>query len=167
MSYLIRNAHFLVIHIPIAMLLFSFVFDLLALMFKKKDWHTAGLLCLIVGTLGAIAAVATGPEGERNPLFPQHELFGKITMILAILLTLVRLGVLWRKKIDIGKSFVYLLVMLVGVGLLSYTGDLGGKMVHPDRSQVRKGPGQQQGGFNQDNAKRPSGGSQGSIEGSH
>ena len=152
MSYLIRNAHFLVIHIPIAMLLFSFVFDLLAMILKKKDWHTAGVLCLIVGTLGAIVAVITGPEGERNPLFPQHELYGKITMMLSILLTLVRLGILWRKKVDIGKNLLYLLVMLIGVGLVSYTGDLGGKMVHPDRSQIHKGPGQQQGGLDQGKA---------------
>jgi len=105
-----------------------------------------------VGTLGAIVAVITGPEGERNPLFPQHELYGKITMMLSILLTLVRLGILWRKKVDIGKNLLYLLVMLIGVGLVSYTGDLGGKMVHPDRSQIHKGPGQQQGGLDQGKA---------------
>ncbi|MFC5452781.1 DUF2231 domain-containing protein [Paenibacillus aestuarii] len=154
MSYLIRNAHFLVIHIPIAMLLFSFVFDLLAMILKKKDWHTAGILCLIVGTLGAIVAVITGPEGERNPLFPQHELYGKITMMLSILITLVRLGILWRKKVDIGKNLLYLFIMLIGVGLVSYTGDLGGKMVHPDRSQMHKGPGQQQGGLDLGKANR-------------
>ncbi|BCJ87670.1 DUF2231 domain-containing protein [Effusibacillus dendaii] len=166
MSYLIRNAHFLVIHIPIAMLLFSFVFDLLATILKKKDWHIAGLFCLVIGTLGAIAAVITGPEGERNPLFPQHELFGKLTMMLSILLTLVRLGILWRKKVDIGKNLVYLLVMLVGVGLLSYTGHLGGKMVHPDRSQMHKGQVQQQGGVGQENTNRPTGIPKTSGEGS-
>ncbi|WP_274654525.1 DUF2231 domain-containing protein [Paenibacillus humicola] len=137
MSYIIQNAHFLVIHIPIAMLLFSFLFDLAAVLIKRKDWHTAGLLCLIVGTAGAVLAVMTGPEGERDPLFPRHELFGKLTMILAIALSVVRLGVLWKKKFDIGKTIVYLLVMLVGAGLVSYTGHLGGEMVHPDRSKIR------------------------------
>jgi hypothetical protein len=50
-----------------------FLFDLLAMILKKKNWHTAGMLCLVIGALGAIAAVITGPEGEKNPIFPQHE----------------------------------------------------------------------------------------------
>jgi hypothetical protein len=46
-------------------------------------------------------------------------------------LSVVRLGMFWFKKTDIGKSWIYLLVMLIGVGLVSYTGHLGGVMVHP------------------------------------
>jgi uncharacterized membrane protein len=130
MTYLLKNAHFLVIHVPTSMLVFSFIFDLLAIVLRRKDWHTAGYLCLIVGTLGAIAAVITGPEGD-DQLFPTHELFGRLTMILAIGLSVVRLGMFWFKKTDIGKSWIYLLVMLIGVGLVSYTGHLGGVMVHP------------------------------------
>jgi uncharacterized membrane protein len=133
MDYLIRNAHFMVIHVPIAMLLFSFIFDLVAVLAKRKDWHLAGFLCLVVGTLGAIAAVATGPEGERNPLFPTHELFGKITMIFFILLTAIRLWFSFKKKPDVGGKWIYLLAAFLGVLLVSYTGHLGGKMVHPDR----------------------------------
>jgi uncharacterized membrane protein len=149
MSYILHNLHFIVIHVPIAMLLFSFIFDLLATVLKKKDWHSAGILCLVVGTLGAIAAVLTGPDGERNPLVPTHELFGKITMVFFILLTLVRLWLLFLKKIEIGKKVVYLAAALVGVVLVSYTGHLGGMMVHPDRQQ-KPGQGQfQRGGTSQ------------------
>ncbi len=133
MNYLIRNLHFIVIHVPIAMLLFSFVFDVLALVLKKKDWHTAALLCLIVGTLGAIAAVLTGPHEERNPLFPTHELFGKVTMVFFILLTLVRLWMQLKIKREMGRNVVYLTAALIGGLLVSYTGHLGGQMVHPDR----------------------------------
>ncbi|MEB3100056.1 DUF2231 domain-containing protein [Ferviditalea candida] len=137
MTYFIRNLHFIVIHIPIAMLIFSFVFDLLALFLKKKEWHAAGLLSLVVGTLGAVAAVITGPEGERNPLFPAHELYGKITMIFFILLTSVRLWLHFRKRQQVGKSKTYLAAALVGALLVSYTGHLGGQMVHPDRSKFQ------------------------------
>lgn len=133
MSYIVRNLHFIVIHVPIAMLLFSFIFDLLAVILKKKGWHAAGLLCLVTGTLGAIAAVLTGPEEERNPLFPTHELYGKITMAFFIVLTCVRLWLELRKKLEIGRNAIYLTAALIGVILVSYTGHLGGKMVHPDR----------------------------------
>jgi uncharacterized membrane protein len=141
MSYLIKNLHFIVNHVPIAMLIFSFIFDLLAVILKKKEWLTAGFLTLIVGTLGAIAAVITGPDGQaesRNPDFHNHELFGNLTMYLYIIISLVRLFFYYRKKIDIGKMPIYLIIGVIGVSIVTYTGHLGGKMVHKDV----------QGGFN-------------------
>jgi uncharacterized membrane protein len=142
MSFLLKNMHFIVTHFPIVLLIFSFVFDFLAVLAKKKEWHSSGLLCLVVGTLGAIASVATGPD-DKNPLLPTHELFGKMTMILAILLSIVRLFLLFWKKKEIGGNPVYLIGALIGVLLVSYTGHLGGEMVHNDSPE--KPPGLQQG----------------------
>jgi uncharacterized membrane protein len=144
MSYLFNNLHFIVNHVPIAMLIFSFIFDLLAVILKKKEWHTAGFLTLIVGTLGAIAAVITGPDGQaesRNPDFPNHKLFGELTMYLYILISLVRLFFYYRKKIDIGKMPIYLIIGVIGVSIVTYTGHLGGKMVHKDIQGGFNGPG--------------------------
>jgi uncharacterized membrane protein len=146
MTYLLNNSHFIVNHIPIAMLIFSFIFDLCAVIIKKKDWHTAGFLSLIVGTLGAIASVLTGPEGPqetRNPLFHDHQLYANLTMYLFILLSLARLFFRYRKKIDIGKTPIYLIIALIGVGLVTYTGHLGGKMVHKDNANFSGFPGGQ------------------------
>jgi uncharacterized membrane protein len=149
LTYLINNSHFIVNHIPIAMLFFSFIFDLCAVIIKKKDWHTAGFLSLIVGTLGAIAAVITGPDAPqdtRNPLFHDHQLYANLTMYLFIVLSLARLFFHYRKKIDIGKTPIYLFIALIGAGLVTYTGHLGGKMVHKD-GNFSGGPGGQ--GFGQ------------------
>jgi uncharacterized membrane protein len=158
MTYLLKNSHFIVNHIPIAMLIFSFIFDLCAVIIKKKDWHTAGFLSLIVGTLGAIAAVLTGPNGPqetRNPLFHDHQLYANLTMYLFIVLSLARLFFHYRKKIDIGKTPIYLIIALIGVGLVTYTGHLGGKMVHKDtNANFSGGPGGQGGGQGQ---RRPGG----------
>jgi uncharacterized membrane protein len=162
MSYLMNNSHFIVNHIPLAMLIFSFIFDLCAVIIKKKDWHIAGFLCLIVGTLGAIAAVLTGPDdpqANRNPLFHDHELYANLTMYLFIVLSLARLFFHYRNKIDIGKTPIYLLIALIGVGLVTYTGHLGGKMVHKD-TNFSGGPGGQ--GFGQGQG-RPGG--QGGVNG--
>jgi uncharacterized membrane protein len=120
------------------MLIFSFLFDLVGKLAKKREWHTAGLLCLVVGTLGAIAAVLTGPE-DRNPLVHTHELYGKLTMFISIVLTLVRLFLQLRKKRELGGNIVYLAGALVCVLLVSYTGHIGGEMVHPDRSKFQPG----------------------------
>ena len=43
------------------------------------------------------------------------------------------------KKREIGGNFIYLAAALVGVLLVSYTGHIGGEMVHPDRSKVQQG----------------------------
>jgi uncharacterized membrane protein len=159
MTYLINNSHFIVNHIPLAMLIFSFIFDLCAVIIKKKEWHTAGFLCLIVGTLGAIAAVLTGPEDPqdtRNPLFQDHQLYANLSMYLFIVLSLARLFFHYRKKIDIGKTPIYLIIAFIGAGLVTYTGHLGGKMVH--KVENFGGPGGQfqgrpggQGGANEQN----------------
>ena len=139
MSYLVNNAHFILIHIPIAMLVFSFVFDVLAMVVKKKEWHSAGLLCLVVGALGAIGSVITGPEDEKNALLHNHELFGQLTMVTAIILVAARVGLLLWKKRDIGNHAAYLVVALLCVGLVTYTGHLGGKMVHKDKTEMTNG----------------------------
>lgn len=146
MDYILKNLHFIFTHVPIALLIFSFVFDIVALIFKKKEWHSAGMLCLVVGALGAIASVLTGPE-SRNTLVGSHEFYAKLTMILAIILAIVRVGLLVRKKLELGRNPIYLVASLVAVLLVSYTGHLGGKMVHRDMQGFPGGgPGQMQGG---------------------
>jgi uncharacterized membrane protein len=134
MAYILQNLHFIFIHFPIALLIVSFLFDFFASVLKKKELHTAGLITLIFGTIGAIASVLTGPEEERNPLLHLHENFAHLTMILYIVLSIVRLGLLWWKKREIGRNPVFLVVSLAGVLLVSYTGHLGGEMVHKPRN---------------------------------
>ncbi|MGO4271058.1 DUF2231 domain-containing protein [Paenibacillus sp. TAF58] len=94
MDYILKNLHYIVTHVPIALLVFSFIFDLIAVIVKKREWHSAGMLCLVVGALGAIASVLTGPSPWRNPLVVPHEFYAKLTMFLSILLAIIRVGLL-------------------------------------------------------------------------
>ncbi|NQX69295.1 hypothetical protein HQN90_24480 [Paenibacillus alba] len=142
MDYILNNLHFIVTHVPIALLIFSFVFDLIALIFRKRDWHSAGMLCLIVGALGAVAAVLTGPSPWRNPLVVPHELYARLTMFLAVVLAIIRVGLLIWKKLELGRNPIYLIGALAAVILVSYTGHLGGQMVHrPMTGAPGSGPG--------------------------
>jgi uncharacterized membrane protein len=145
MDYIMKNLHFIFTHVPIALLIFSFVFDVVAPIFKKKEWHSAGMLCLVVGALGAIASVLTGPE-SRNTLVGSHEFYARLTMILAIVLAVVRVGLLVWKKLEIGRNPIFLVASLVAVLLVSYTGHLGGKMVHRDMQGFPGGGPGMQGG---------------------
>ncbi|MNG07909.1 hypothetical protein D3C84_912340 [compost metagenome] len=85
---------------------------------------------MIVGALGAIGAVLTGPDWAKNPLFPDHQLYGQLTMVAAILLVVVRLTFHFWKSLNIGKNPLYLVGALVMVILVGYTGHLGGQMIH-------------------------------------
>jgi uncharacterized membrane protein len=155
MNYILSNLHFILIHFPIALLIISLLFDLITTFYKRSNLHHAGLITLVIGTLGAIASVLTGPENERNPLFPRHELFGKITMIFFIILCLVRLVLYVYRKREIGRNPVYLAAALVGVILLSYTGHLGGQMVHRDPKSLKPGQQLQQPGQGQGQGQSP------------
>jgi uncharacterized membrane protein len=157
MDYLIKNMHFIFIHFPIALLFMSLLFDLISTFNRKSNLHAAGSITLILGTLGAIASVLTGPEGEENPLFPQHELFGRITMFFFIALSLVRLGLFFYRKREIGKNPIYLVAALIGIMLVTYTGDLGGKMVHKDMGNMMQGGPGGQGGQGAPGGRRPGG----------
>ncbi|MDQ0872502.1 putative membrane protein [Paenibacillus sp. V4I3] len=130
MDYILKNLHYIVTHVPIALLVFSFIFDLIAIIAKKREWHSAGMLCLVVGALGAIASVLTGPSPWRNPLVVPHEFYAKLTMFLAIVLAIVRVGLLIWKKKELGRNPIYLVGSLAAVILVGYTGHIGGQMVH-------------------------------------
>lgn len=130
MDYILKNLHYIVTHVPIALLVFSFIFDLIAIIAKKREWHSAGMLCLVVGALGAIASVLTGPSPWRNPLVVPHEFYAKLTMFLSIVLAIVRVGLLIWKKKELGRNPIYLIGSLAAVILVGYTGHIGGQMVH-------------------------------------
>lgn len=145
MDYILKNLHFIVTHVPIALLIFSFVFDIIAMIVKKREWHSAGMLCLVVGALGAVAAVMTGPSPWRNPLVVPHEFYAKLTMLAAIVLAVIRVGLLIWKKKDAGRNPMYLVGSLAAVILVSYTGHLGGQMVHRPMPVMAPGGGAQGG----------------------
>ncbi|WP_212983136.1 DUF2231 domain-containing protein [Paenibacillus cineris] len=130
MNYLWDNKHFIITHFPIVLLLFSLLFDLAALIWKKREWHSAALICLIIGTVSTVAAVLTGPKMMRNPNVETHAMYGVYTMYLAIALCIVRGAIgLWKKR-DVGRNPLYLVVTLAAVVLVMYTAHLGGEMVH-------------------------------------
>ncbi|BFT75957.1 DUF2231 domain-containing protein [Paenibacillus sp. P36] len=157
MDYILNNLHFIVTHVPIALLIFSFVFDIIAMIMKKREWHSAGMLCLVVGALGAVAAVMTGPSPWRNPLVVPHEFYAKLTMLAAIVLAVVRVGLLIWKKKDAGRHPMYLIGSLAAVILVSYTGHLGGQMVHRPMPVMAPGSGvgQAPGGQGEPNGQGP------------
>lgn len=135
------HLHGMVVHFPIALLFASVLIEMVALYrpWRERLLH-ASLVTLILGTLGAAAAVLTGPEETADAirLGGTHERFAQMTLIVFGLLTLWRVLAIWRKR-TFGTAAIaaYLVLCAIGVGLLGYTGFLGGTMVYEEAAGVR------------------------------
>jgi len=130
------NYHPLVVHYPIALLLAAFALELLGLIFGKDSLHTAARWNLYLGTLGAIAALLTGLNaGESVPhsdavheIMERHETLGKITVLLALLVSIWRLA---RPKLSTGLAKgVSVVALAIIAAVISYGAYFGGEMVY-------------------------------------
>jgi uncharacterized membrane protein len=129
--------HPMAVHFPIALLMVGFLFDVISLFFKKeKCLSKAGLYLMILGTLGAVAAVMTGMlfskeltgfGGHKKEI---HEMFAVITLIIMLLACIVRIIIVSMKKEESSLKWVVFLLFAAGTGFVAYTGLLGGKLVY-------------------------------------
>src|SRR5512139_4016495 len=92
----LQNIHPLVVHFPIAFLVGAALFYFLSWIFQNQTFATTAFLLLILGTLSAGAAVATGLYGEegvmvsrsvRERLLEVHEELMLVTLGLSVIIT--------------------------------------------------------------------------------
>jgi uncharacterized membrane protein len=152
----LNEIHPMLVHFPIALLLASVVLDLLAALTLRCSLADAAFICLFLGVIGAAAAGLTGPLAEQVPnvnaagtLLHWHKLFAYATVAVFGLLLVAR--IIWslpRLTEALGQTLPerikmryptrlprlavtgYLLLALLGSGLLGATGYFGGAMVY-------------------------------------
>ena len=125
--------HPIIVHFPIALLIASFIFNVLSLIFRRDSWRKTAWHIYIFGALLSVAAVLSGQNAEEiarvhHPLLETHEMFALIVMWTS----LVSLLVLWFLQKKFGKIYPYIFcaVTLALALLVSTTGFYGGKMVY-------------------------------------
>jgi uncharacterized membrane protein len=134
------NIHPLIVHFPIALLIFAVFFDLLALVYKKYQWlSTAALILYVIGSGTAILALLTGSdaaEGLNIPLAAKqavsiHSDWAHDTVWFFSIFTVVRLYFFWEgeQNKNYFKYGVFALG-LAGIFLLYKTGDHGAELVY-------------------------------------
>lgn len=134
------NAHPMLVHFPIALLVGAIGADLLGLLVRKWDWLPPATVALYVaGALSAVATYFTGtwaadavsvpPAAEA--LLTEHSNLGWWTMWFFVVYAVIRLGShLWpMTRGQIGIRALLFLVALGGGYLLYQTGDHGAEMV--------------------------------------
>lgn len=131
------HLHPLSVHFPIALIMAGFLFDLVAVLFcKKHELSKSGYYLIILGTLGAVFAYFTGEyfskelTGTAGEFKEYHELIAKITMWLMIIITVLRVFMVYYKKDNSVLKWIILILEIAGVCCIAYTGYLGGQLVY-------------------------------------
>jgi uncharacterized membrane protein len=130
----LQNIHPLVVHFPIAFLIGSAVFYLLAAGFRKESLAMTAFSLLIAGTLAAAAAVGTGlyaeggvmvSHGVREELLSVHKRCMIATLAVSAALSLW--AVAERPFPGRGRA-VFLLLFVLMLTLMSFGADYGARM---------------------------------------
>jgi uncharacterized membrane protein len=131
------------VHFPIALVVFSFIADLLGRLFNKPSLRSAGFWSLIGALVfGAITAATgyydmtrtRGVLGDTFRYVDFHEDVGFILVGAVIVLTAWRWFVYARK--DRSPGIPYLIAALLVMGLVLFQGWYGGEMVYSQGAGV-------------------------------
>jgi uncharacterized membrane protein len=131
------------VHFPIALVVFSFITDLLGRFFNKPSLRSAGFWSLIGALVfGAITAATgyydmtrtRGVLGDTLRYVDFHEVIGFILVGAVVILTAWRWFVYARK--DRSPGFAYLIAALLVMGLVLFQGWYGGEMVYSQGAGV-------------------------------
>ncbi len=133
--------HPAVLHFPIALVVFSFVADLLGLLLDNPSLRSAGFWSLVGALLGGAIAAATGyydftrdTLGDTARYVDFHQDVGFILVGTLVVLTLWRWLAYARR--DRAPGIPYLAAALLVLGLTLFQGWYGGEMVYSQGAGV-------------------------------
>jgi uncharacterized membrane protein len=136
---MISTSHFhpMIVHFPIALVAFGFIADVASLLFKKEPCLSkTGFYLLLIGTLSALAAVATGTfftaemSGTAGEVKDTHELFAWITVGILLVTSIIRLVMLNKKPETSWVKWSTLILYGLAAISVSITGFYGGTLVY-------------------------------------
>jgi uncharacterized membrane protein len=135
--------HPAIVHFPIALLTIAALFGLISLFTKKEFFKEVAFWNLLLGVIGAIAAVLTGLIQEQtlvhneeiHQILVKHEMNGFIILILSF--TLLTWAWVRKNKFTRKEHSLWVLFLLIGTSLIFYQGFLGGKMVFEHGAGVK------------------------------
>ena len=127
----------MLVHFPIGLFLLSLIIDLVSLAVPSvPDLMRGSLYAMLLGTITALIAAVPGfvdytdirrdHPGKRTAT--AHMILNLIVVAVYILNVVVRWSLVSNSSVSIGPLFL----SLVGVGLLSVSGYLGGRLVYDD-----------------------------------
>ncbi|PIR17199.1 MAG: hypothetical protein COV46_05260 [Deltaproteobacteria bacterium CG11_big_fil_rev_8_21_14_0_20_49_13] len=133
-----QNIHPLFVHFPIALLIFSVACDILGRLFKKGSLENAGWWSLFFGMIAIAAAATTGllaassaPHLDAaHEIMEDHERLQLIAGAIFLILFIIR--IVNRTRLPQMRLMLvsYIVLSLIGVGIISFGAHLGGRLVY-------------------------------------
>jgi uncharacterized membrane protein len=128
--------HPMLVHFPIALFITSVLFDVLGAWLTRESLRESALWLLVLGVLTGLAAFASGDlaaeaaekAGVAESLIEIHEHLAGATV--GIFGALLAWRLLLRNRFSPRTRIAYLMVAIVGLGLLGATGHYGGGLVY-------------------------------------
>jgi uncharacterized membrane protein len=122
-------------HFPIGLLLTSAAFDLAGVILRRSDLKSAAFWTLLAGTLGAVGTTLLGLLGDPfatdasqlTVKVAAHQRVGIASVVVFGVICAWRLT--RRQRLERTEGWLYGLITLAGVALVSYTGYLGGHLL--------------------------------------
>jgi len=131
------HLHPMLVHFPIALVVFGFIAEIAALYFKKEIYLSRmGFILLIFGTLSAFTAWLTGTlftsemAGTAGAIKETHELFAWITLGTLLATSILRIVTQAKKNENAGLKSVALILYGLAAVSVSITGFYGGTLVY-------------------------------------
>ncbi|HJN14452.1 MAG TPA: DUF2231 domain-containing protein [Armatimonadota bacterium] len=130
------NIHPLFAHFPIALLITAFALEALGLLLNNDRVLYAAAINIVLGAVGAVAAVATGLVAEGGmsagdaavALAREHKLYTLLALAMAAPLAAWRV---WRgDRISKPARGAYLVLMLVMLAVVAIGAHSGGRLVY-------------------------------------
>ena len=127
------------VHFPIALLMAYLLCEFIGGVFRKDFFSKAAHLLLLLGVLGALAAVLTGNQAEdafdywnkaSSDILEQHQFWANLTLWYFSGLLVIRTILVLKKKFNDMFRYIFILLAAVGAYFVFQTGEQGGKMVY-------------------------------------
>jgi uncharacterized membrane protein len=137
--------HPMIVHAPIVLLIVSVLFELAGRALDADVWRRAAFALLVLGTLGAAAALITGQpagdaaehQGVAEQPVDSHENAARLTLAAAIAAVVARALVTRAGKMRGPVSALALALQLTAAILVGVTGYRGGRLVFDHGAGVR------------------------------
>lgn len=131
------HIHPMIVHFPVALVIFGFLADIAALLYKKEICLSkTGFYLLIIGTLAAIVTWLSGfiftsdMSGAAGVRRESHELFATVTVILLIITSVFRIILMIKKTQTAGLKWIVLAFYGLAAFCVAITGFYGGTLVY-------------------------------------
>jgi uncharacterized membrane protein len=131
MALRLQELHPTVVHLPLALLPLAVGAEILGAITDRQLFRTFGRRAITLAAAGAVGAAVTGlvageevnVEGETRDMLQTHRNLNAVATVIAITMAA------WRSRVR-KPGAAYLAAGVAGVGVVAYTGYLGGELVY-------------------------------------